>query len=319
MQFPLVSIITPSFNQGSFIQLTIESVLSQEYPNLEYIVIDGASTDNTLEVLQGIDDNRLKWVSEPDSGQSNALNKGLKTARGEILAYLNSDDLLLPGAIEFTVNAFQQNADIDLIYGDCIYIDGDGKTIGKTFGEPFDLEQALRGRIHVPQQTAFWRRRVTDKIGLFDESLHYLMDVDYWFRLDASGFETLYLPGIRGGYRLHHSSKTVAQVEGFWREWEQLIDKYFGVVYPSADATEAEIQSLKSYLHMYTLYAPWSQGYRSELRPLIRSILSDNVPFRHRVLAVLMYADTYLNTSFANLLLNARRKSKEYEKSKLLS
>jgi glycosyltransferase involved in cell wall biosynthesis len=298
---PLVSIITPSFNQAAYIQATIDSVLMQNYPTLEYLIIDGGSTDGTVEILRNCHDPRLKWVSEPDCGQSDAINKGLKWATGEVIAYINSDDLLLPGAVSVTMDAFQRYPDAALVYGDCIHIDGQGAQIGgEHFGEAFDLEQVLMGRVFIPQQTVFWRRQVTERIGLFDESLHYLMDVDYWLRSAAAGFELMYVPGIRAGYRLHDDSKTVSRIEYFWRDWDTMIAKFFALANLPPEMARLRAATRKTYWWMYTLRGAWLQGARAELRPLLRRIMLGPVPFSHRLLANLMLLDTYLGTSLSD-------------------
>ena len=140
---PLVSIITPTLNQGNFIAQTIDSVLAQDYANLEYLIIDGGSTDETLEILRGYD-NRIRWVSEADSGQSSAINKGWRKSNGEILAWLNSDDLLEPGAIQSIVAAFQQRPETAMVYGECDYLNQGGQIVGKYATHPWDYAELLK-------------------------------------------------------------------------------------------------------------------------------------------------------------------------------
>lgn len=311
MSQPLVSIITPSFNQAAYIQATIDSVLTQDYPALEYLILDGGSTDGTVEILQRVRDPRLKWASERDRGQSDAINKGLKQVTGEFIAYLNSDDLLLPGAVKATMDAFQQHPSSSLIFGDCIHIDRQGAQIGRElYSAPFDIEQVLRGRVFIPQQTMFWRRQVTDRIGLFDESLHYLMDVDYWLRAAAAGFELRYAPGVRAGYRLHDDSKTVSRVEDFWRDWDKMIEKFFALPYLPLEMARLRPVTRTTYWWMYTLRGAWLQGARAELRPLLRRIMRGPVPFSHRLLAGLMIVDTYFHTSLSDGALDQLRRAK---------
>lgn len=312
---PLVSIITPSFNQAAYIQATMDSVLSQSYLNIEYLIIDGGSTDGTVEILKNCRDPRLKWVSEKDHGQTDAINKGLRWSQGEIIAYLNSDDLFLPGAISVSVDAFEQNPDADLVYGDCILIDSKGEQIGDVgYGKPFDLLRVLSGRVSMPQQTMFWRKRATDKIGLFDDKLHYVMDVDYWLRMVAVGLKPLYVSGVRGGYRLHNDSKTISQVEGFWKDWDKMIEKFFSLPNLSSEITQIQPKIKKTYWWLYTLRSPWVHGYRAELRPMLKQVIRGSVPLTHRILAALMYIDTYLHTSFGDTLLNLTRRGKSIAK-----
>ena len=179
-----ISIITPSFNQGHFIRATIDSVLQQDYQNIEHIIVDGGSTDETLDILRSYDDPRMTWMSEPDRGQSDAINKGMRLAKGEILAYLNSDDLYLPGALSFVTGYFQMHPNIGAIYGNCATIDNIGQTNAPDLqSPPLNLTEALKNRLPIAQQSVFWRREVMERIGLFDETLHYRMDRDYWLRM----------------------------------------------------------------------------------------------------------------------------------------
>jgi glycosyltransferase involved in cell wall biosynthesis len=188
-ELPLVTVITPSYNQGRFIEETILSVLNQDYPNIEYIIMDGGSTDQTLEILWKYKD-RITWYSEKDKGQSDAINKGLRLAKGEILAYLNSDDTYLPGAITRAVLYLtSENPDLPLVYGEGYFITAEGTIIERFPTEPFDLRY-LAKTCFICQPATFWKRDVLETIGLFDENLHYAMDYDYWIRV-AKHYGTL--------------------------------------------------------------------------------------------------------------------------------
>src|SRR5262245_29974254 len=179
---PRVSIITPSFNQAHFLRRTVESVLGQSYPHVEYIVVDGGSTDGTVEVLQSYG-HQLTWVSEPDRGQSAAINKGLSWARGEVLAYLNSDDVLLPGAVARVVAHLTANPHCDLVYGRAHYIDEHDQVVGAYHTDDYSFARLMHDCC-ICQPAAFWRRRIQDRVGAFDEALDYAMDYDYWLRVD---------------------------------------------------------------------------------------------------------------------------------------
>lgn len=179
--YPLVSIVTPSFNQGEFIEDTIKSVLSEDYLNIEYIVMDGGSTDNTLEILKKYG-NEVKWFSEPDKGQADAVNKGFKKAVGEILGWLNSDDTYNPGAISKTVEFFLTNPEAIMVYGDAYYIDKEGKIIGEYPAQPFNLEH-LANFCFICQPSVFLKREAIEKIGALDINLYTCMDFDYWIRV----------------------------------------------------------------------------------------------------------------------------------------
>src|SRR5580704_13013939 len=160
MTFPLVTIVTPSFNQGRFIRATIESVLSQDYPNLEYIIMDGGSTDETSAIAAEYG-TRLKWISEKDRGQSHAINKGFRMAKGEIVSWLNSDDIILPGAVACAVNAFSRNPRLGAVYGEGYQIDIDGNIKCRfPATEPFNLWKLIYLSDYILQQTAYFRRSV---------------------------------------------------------------------------------------------------------------------------------------------------------------
>lgn len=302
---PLVSIITPSFNQGPFIQATLDSVLSQSYTHIEHIVIDGDSSDETVGILGRCDDARLRWISEPDTGQGNAINKGLAQARGDILTYLNSDDLLLPNSIALTVEHFQAFPNADLIYGDCAVIGANGNKVGELRSADFDLRRALSAVQEINQPGLFWRRAVTDRIGIFDEALHYVMDQDYWIRAALAGFELCYIPGFRAAFRLHSESKTVSQQQRFWGDWKIILDKI-----AQRDNLPIDFPALRrntlEYLEWQELKADWEHGERDKLRPALLRYIKGGKPTR-RVLAGAMYLDSLLGTPLTHWIVNAYR------------
>lgn len=208
---PKITVITPSFNQGEFIEQTINSVLSQNYPDLEYIIMDGGSTDNTLEVLRKYD-GRLLWTSEKDRGQSHAINKGLRIATGEIIAFLNSDDLYEPGSLMKVGTFFMNFPEANWLTGKCRTIDPAGKEIRKGITlyknawlklRSYDVLAVLN---YISQPATFWTRKVVRRIGSFDESLHYAMDYDYWLRV-GSKFKLWVLNDYLASFRIHPSSK----------------------------------------------------------------------------------------------------------------
>lgn len=214
--WPTVTVVTPSYNQAHFIEETLRSVLLQGYPNLEYIVVDGGSTDGTVEILQHYQD-RVTWISEPDRGQADAINKGLRMAGGAILAYLNSDDTYLPGALHTAAGAFQDRPDAGLVFGDCYAVDRHGRRRGLIRGHPFDLERTVKRGEFVPQQAAFWSRPAMEAVGLFDESLHFCMDHDFFIRL-GQRFPAHYVARPLANFRFHDTSKSVSAAENHWRE-----------------------------------------------------------------------------------------------------
>jgi glycosyltransferase involved in cell wall biosynthesis len=177
-----VSIVTPTLNRAALLEFTLRSVRSQSYANLEHIVVDGGSTDGSLELLAQYERTyRLQWTSGPDSGMYAAINKGLATARGDILAYLNSDDLYFPWTLEEVVGAFEAHPTVDFVIGDALNIEQASGRIRVRWQAPFDLDTVRRVSF-LTQPAVFWRRRVLEQVGPFDESLRYVADCDYWMR-----------------------------------------------------------------------------------------------------------------------------------------
>ncbi len=205
---PLVSIVTPSFNQGAFIAETIASILSQDYPHIEYLVVDGGSTDHTLDVLRSFGD-RVNWVSEPDRGQSDAINKGWRRTHGEVIAWLNADDVYRPGTISKVVAFLREHPDVELVYGDCDYINEHGDVLGRHHARPANGVDLLCSPVGIVSQPAtFLRRHVLHTVGYLDEALHNCLDFDYWVRV-ASRHRMAYLPECLAAFRVHQGSKTV--------------------------------------------------------------------------------------------------------------
>ncbi len=217
MGLPLVSIVTPSFNQASFLEETILSVLGQDYPNLEYLIVDGGSTDGSLEIIRRYADRLAWWVSEPDRGQTEAINKGFAHARGEIFAWLNSDDTYLPQAVSEAVQYLQTHPDVGLVYGDANFIDERGRVLGKFPARQTDYRRLRQGYVHIPQQAAFFRAELWHKVGPLDVSFYFAMDYDLWVRI-ARLAKIVYLPRPWANFRLHGSAKTIAADERCWPE-----------------------------------------------------------------------------------------------------
>ncbi|HEV3438493.1 MAG TPA: glycosyltransferase family 2 protein, partial [Gemmata sp.] len=210
---PLISIVTPSYNQGRFLEQTILSVLDQDYPKLEYAVQDGGSKDETVAVLDRYRDRLIHAESRKDKGQGNAINLGFAHAtRGEIMAYLNSDDLLLPGCLNYVAAYFAANPDVDVVYGHRVIIDTKGKEIGR-WVLPNHSDQMLVWADYVPQETLFWRRSIWDKAGgKIDESFQFALDWDMLLRFRDAGAKFVRLPRFLGAFRVHESQKTSADM-----------------------------------------------------------------------------------------------------------
>lgn len=209
---PKVSIVTPSFKQADFIERTIKSVLDQQYPNLEYFIQDGGSEDGTTAVLKRYEEKLAGWSSEKDNGQSQAINFGFAKTNGEIMAWLNSDDLLLPGAITVVVNYFNTHPEVDVVYGNRLLVDENDKEIGRWILPGHDGD-VLSWADYVPQETMFWRRSIWDKAGSqIDESFRFAMDWDLLVRFREAGAKFAHLPHFLGAFRIHEQQKTSAVI-----------------------------------------------------------------------------------------------------------
>jgi len=204
---PTFSIITPSFNHVHFIEAAIDSVLSQNYPALEYLVMDAASTDGTVDLLRKYD-SRLQWISQPDRGQTDAINRGFAQTSGEILGWLNSDDQYAPGALAAVGEFFSAHPNIGVVYGNADFIDARGNRIGRCAHiEPFNPHRLLHYSDYIVQPAAFFRRSVFDAAGGLDPSLHWAMDYDFWLKASRLT-QFAFLPRVLAHYRWLDSSKT---------------------------------------------------------------------------------------------------------------
>ena len=221
--WPRVSIVTPSYNQGQFIEETIRSVLLQGYPDLEYIIIDGGSTDGSVEIIRKYEPWLAYWVSEKDKGQAEAINKGFRRARGDIVAWLNSDDTYLPGTVSAAVAAFEAEPDMDLLFGDCNIMDEYGRVRELIHTTKFDLPGLLRTNL-IPQPATFFRRRVLDSVGFLDPGFHYAMDYEFWLRI-ARRHRIQHIPTVLANFRMYSNSKSVSQLDGFYDELVTIFER----------------------------------------------------------------------------------------------
>jgi glycosyltransferase involved in cell wall biosynthesis len=216
MNPPLVSIVTPSYNQSRYLEQALCSVLEQDYPSIEYFVMDGDSTDGSVEIIQKYAEKLAGWVSEKDKGQADAINKGLRQMRGEIVAWLNSDDYYLPGALQKAVAAFAQHPEAGLVYGNVLSVDGEGQSFNLQTFQPYNLNDLMAFNI-ISQPAVFIRRSVLEQAGLLDESYHCLLDHHLWLRM-AKIAPILYIPGTLAAARYHAAAKNLARPAEFGRE-----------------------------------------------------------------------------------------------------
>jgi len=223
---PLFSIVIPSFNQARFLEATLDSVLSQEGVDLEAIVFDAGSTDGSIDILRAREsDPRLSWKCERDFGQAHAINKGLRAARGGILAYLNSDDVYFPGALATVAREFEAHPSTLFVYGRAHHLNEDGSYMEDYPSEPWDYDR-LQWVCYLCQPAVFWRRGALDRFGFFDDSLHFAMDYEYWLRAGAHTAFRYLESSVLAGSRLHGDTKTLSQRVRVHREILSVVQKH---------------------------------------------------------------------------------------------
>ena len=245
---PAIAVATTNLNQAEFLRDTINSVLQQGYPKLSYFVKDAASTDGSIDLLTSFGD-QLSWSSKPDNGQSSGLNEAFEQIDGEIMGYLNADDLLAPGALAYVARAFSANPHVDVVYGHRIVIDENGREIGRWVLPPHD-SAAIRWADYIPQETMFWRRRVWDAIGPFDEKLQFALDWDFILKAERAGFRFKRLPRFLGCFRVHSQQKTTSLGEIGESECRALRKLHLG-----RDPSQGEIdKAIRPFVKRHVLY-----------------------------------------------------------------
>ena len=219
---PLVSVVTPSYNQADFLEDTIKSVLAQDYPAIEYLIVDGGSTDGSVDIIHKYKSDLVWWISEPDEGQASAINKGMAKAQGEIVAWLNSDDLYLPGAVSQAVAEFQSHPQLGLVFGNAVTIDADGCPIKELIFPDWQLEDLIGFRI-ICQPAGFMARELYEQVAGLDLNYHYMLDHHLWIRI-ASLAPIQHIPFMLAAARHHEAAKNVSQAAAFGRESLEILE-----------------------------------------------------------------------------------------------
>lgn len=224
---PKVSIVMPSFDQGQFLEESICSVLAQDYPLIEFIIVDGGSKDQSVDIIRKYQDHLAWWVSEKDKGHADGLNKGFAHAAGEILAWLNSDDIYFPGAVSEAVAILKEHPEAGMVYGDANLIDDAGKPAGKFAARQTDYRRMLRGSVHIPQATTFFRADLWRQVGPLDLSLFFSFDYDLWVKL-ARVSELLYVPRLWANFRIHNRGKTLVNDDRCYPDMLRVYEREVG-------------------------------------------------------------------------------------------
>lgn len=297
--WPKISIITPSFNQGQFIEETIRSVLLQGYPNLEYIIIDGGSKDDTFHIIKKYEKWLSYWVSEADKGQAQAINKGFRKSNGDILAWLNSDDTYMPNAFRRVAEIFLSINDIKMIYGDVNFIDKDSNFLKIFKTQQFDLISQIYTNM-VPQQASFWRKEIFDHVGFLDETYHHPFDNDFFIRVGTT-CKVLYEPTLLANYRLHPQSKTEIASVTFFLEYLSILSKYFQRL-DIPQAVKDHEKRIFSYWHERTAHKYMSLSLKKEARYHFKKAIN-STPLRIQNLTLLAYIiDTFIGSNLGKTI-----------------
>jgi glycosyltransferase involved in cell wall biosynthesis len=297
---PLVSIVTPSYNQASYLEETIQSVLGQDYPRLEYLVIDGASTDGSVDIMQRYASRLTYWVSEPDQGQSQAINKGLRRAAGSILAWLNSDDTYAPHAVGQAVEALLANPDADLVYANCDYVDSAGQCLQTVRAWDFVPRRILTGIPLVIQPASFFRRRALERVGQLDETLHFLMDHEFFVRMVMAGLTFRRVEATWARFRLHARSKTSTQWVALNQELQQIVEHTFAQ--PSSATRPEWVREARANARQWLGEAYLSAGQRAPARRALLSAIRLYPARAKTLMALALCLDATLGTRLGQAL-----------------
>jgi len=235
-RYPKITIVTPSFNQGNFLEETILSVIGQNYPNLEYLIYDGGSSDNSIDIIKKYEDKIDYWISEKDKGQSNAINKGLQKSTGEIINWLNSDDMLMPNTLFLIAEFFEKNPQYDAVSGDLYVIDTKGNLLFEKKLIDLHYLEMIFSSISVPQPATFFKRSALIKTGYLDENLNYNMDLDFFIRMKKAGVKFGRINKPIAKFRLHNLSKTISEFDNKVEKANYFIKKkHFGLEFKNEE------------------------------------------------------------------------------------
>jgi glycosyltransferase involved in cell wall biosynthesis len=266
--WPKISIVTPSFNQAVFLEHTIQSVLGQNYPNLEYIIIDGGSTDGSVEIIKKYAAHLAYWVSEKDSGQTNAINKGFRRATGEIVAWLNSDDEYCPGALEVVARIFMSDSELDFVYGNRESIDCNGKVLRNERHTRFSFAALILHGMILTQPSSFWKRELFNKFGYLDESLRFCMDYEFFCRI-GQHIKAKHVRHTLSRFRWHEKSKSATIRDVQAAEHSAIAKRYVRAVCGNFPVWLVKLQMLVGRSFWYTAQGDFLYVARGMIRRML--------------------------------------------------
>ena len=295
-----ISIVVPSYNQAKFLPYTLDSILCQDYDDLEVIVMDGGSTDCSVNILKSYHDPRLTWESKPDKGQSDAINQGLAKATGDILAYLCSDDTYLDDTLNYVHSYFQEHPDIDFIYGHCMATNAKGQSTGEIYARELSWKRIPMITFELPQPAAFWRKSVWDEIGGFDEEMRYRFDYDFWIRIFKHNYQMRLVNRVLATYRFHDTSKSVSERTNFVKDTVTIVHR----IYSWEDLPD-EVEEIKAMAYNNLNFELGrSYYYNKQFDKAIYHLsfhMRSPAPVRRRVISFVMLFESYTGLQITSI------------------